>query len=124
MNLVDARLESTPSASVGGVFVRIPSPETNKKAAQRNCGPCFFAFNGESVNQVGFWSSAFVSEMTRLLLVGAIWISTAVGFCDFIARFLHAALPSGSRTFGFGGAADVVESRTGNRNRRNCYKCN
>jgi len=30
-----------------------------KKPTVVNCGPCFFAFNSESVNQVGFWSSAF-----------------------------------------------------------------
>jgi hypothetical protein len=35
------------------------TPERNKKPTAVNCGPCFFAFNGESVNQVGFWSSAF-----------------------------------------------------------------
>jgi len=124
VNLVDARLEPTPSASVGGGFRSHSFPRNKKQGRTAQLWALFFAFNGESVNQVGFWSSAFVSEMTRLLLVGAIWISTTVGFCDFIARFLHAALPSGSRTFGFGGAADVVESRTGNRNRRNCYKCN
>jgi hypothetical protein len=41
--------------------------ESSKKPTEVNCGPCFFAFNGESVNQVGFWSSAFFRLLQSVL---------------------------------------------------------